>query len=331
MKQIFICLGIMLLSFFSTAQTVGTKVSFPGTDGKTYTGVIKEINGTQYKIKYDGFDFEAWVVRSQFTIIEPDTNNNNNAPIKAGNWQVGDKVQVKTYSMAKWENATILRVLTDRTPVMYKATLDNPAGYADATPLLAAEQIRSINAKPAINFPIKSRVDVALDDGRPKGRATVIEIKANGRYKVKYDGCKDYWDEEVDWSQLKPASVVDANNPDITAVMGKWAMFVYSYPNTVTSGNNIYRVYGTGAKAPPLLINTNGTFVWYDEFNKPPVKGSWVSHAKMEGLTMGTEAVNGIIIFDSRGNYWKIYKDGPDHIEARLMCSGETEGGTKIK
>lgn len=30
-------------------------------------------------------------------------------------------------------------------------------------------------------------------------------------------------------------------------------------------------------------------------------------------------------------NYWKIYKDGPDHIEARLMCSGETEGGTKIK
>lgn len=246
-------------------------------------------------------------------------------------WQVGDKVQVKTSAMDRWENATILRVLTDRTPTAYKATLENVGNYADATPLLRADQIRSVNAKPGITFPLNSRVDVYYDGGSPHARATVIEIKGGGRYKVRFDGCKAYWDEVVDWSQLKPATYVSPNDPDITAVFGKWAMFVYSYPNTVVKGNDLYREFGPGGKAPPLLINANGSFVWYDEFNKPPVKGTWTPHAKIEGLTMGTEAVNGIIIYDSRGNYWKVYKDRADHVEARQMCSGLTEGGTRIR
>ena len=333
MKQILIISLIIILSINSFAQDVGARVSLADASGKKYTGTIEAIYNGKYKIKYDGYDFQAWLTSNQFTVIGAANNYQNQQTTQQqnGNWQVGDKVQVKTYSMAKWENATILRVLTDRTPTMYKATLDNAAGYADATPLLAGNQVRSINAKPAINFSIKSRVDVTLDDGRPKGRATVIEIKSNGRYKVKYDGCKDYWDEDVDWSQLKTAAVVSSNDPDITAVIGKWAMFVYSYPNTVTIGNNVYREYGTGAKAPPLQINANGTYVWYDEYNKPPVKANWFTHAKIDGLTTGTESVNGIIIKDSYNIFWKIYKDRQDHIEARKMCSGETEGGSRIK
>ena len=197
--------------------------------------------------------------------------------------------------------------------------------------MLRADQIRSINAKPGISFPVNSRVDVYYDGGSPHARATVIEIKGGGRYKVRYDGCKAYRDEEVDWSQLKPAAYISSNDPSISPVFGKWAMFVYSYPNTVVKGNDLYREYGPGGKAPPLLINANGNFVWYDEYNKPPVKGTWTPHAKIEGLTTGTEAINGIIIYDSRGNYWKVYKDRADHIEARLMCSGETEGGTRIR
>ena len=116
------------------------------------------------------------------------------------NWQVGDKVQVKTSSMEKWENASILRVLADYNPIMYKATLDNPAGYADATPLLRADQIRSINARPITNFAITSRVDVYYDGGTPPARATVIEIEEGARYKVSYDGCTTVSDEEVDLS-----------------------------------------------------------------------------------------------------------------------------------
>lgn len=243
-------------------------------------------------------------------------------------WKIGDRVQVKTSAMEKWENATILR---DGGDGSYKATLDDPANYADATPLVYPNQIRSVNAKPATIFAINSRVDVYLSYGDPKGRATVLEIIDSGRYKVRYDGCKAYWDEVVDWSQLKPVTYISSDDPDLTATFGKWAMFVYSYPNTVLKGNDIYREYGPGGKAPPLLINANGTFVWYDEFKKPPVNGKWTAHAKIEGLKMGTESVNGILIYDSRGNYWKVYKDRADHIEARLMCSGETQGGTRIR
>ncbi|HTE34227.1 MAG TPA: hypothetical protein VK666_27800, partial [Chryseolinea sp.] len=95
--------------------------------------------------------------------------------------------------------------------------------------------------------------------------------------------------------------------------------------------NDVYREYGPGAKAPPLQINSNGSFVWYDEYNKPPVKGNWVTQAKIEGVKMGTETVNGILITDSRGILWKIYKDRPDHMTAQKMCSGETQGGTRLR
>lgn len=245
-------------------------------------------------------------------------------------WKVNDKVQVHTSSMEKWEDATIFLVLTDRTPSMYKAKLDNPGSYADTYPLVTVQQVRSRGIKPTNNFSVNSRVDAYYSSGGPNARATVIEDKGNGRYKVRYDGCKAYRDEEVDWSQLKPESVVSSNHPDITATFGKWAMFVYSYPNTVMRGDNAYREYGMGAKAPPLLINANGTYVWYDEFNKPPVKGNWATHAKIDGITMGTEKINGIILKDSHGIYWKIYKDSSDHIEARTMCDGLTQGGSRI-
>jgi hypothetical protein len=57
---------------FPPVQTlgVGSKVSFAASDGKTYTGTIKDIQGDQYKIKYDAFDFETWLGTSQFTVIE---------------------------------------------------------------------------------------------------------------------------------------------------------------------------------------------------------------------------------------------------------------------
>lgn len=251
-------------------------------------------------------------------------------PAFAQPWHVGDKVQARTSSMDKWENATIYRVNADWKPIMYKATMDNPGTYAITDLLLTAEQVRSRDLKPTA-FSLNNRVDVYYASGGPKARGTVIEIKNNGRYKIRYDGCKAYWDEEVDWSQLKPESVVASNDPEIAVLSGRWAMFVYSYPNTVVHGNGIYREYGPGAKAPPLQINANGTYVWYDEFNKPPVKGNWLTHAKIVGLTMGTEKDNGIILKDSRGLYWKIRNDRADHIEARKMCSGETQGGTRIK
>lgn len=56
-----------------TNNLVGSKVSFSAVDGKTYTGIVKEIQDNQYKIKYDGFDFESWLTKDQFTIVNTTT------------------------------------------------------------------------------------------------------------------------------------------------------------------------------------------------------------------------------------------------------------------
>lgn len=75
------------------AQTVGSKVSFTAVDGKPYTGIVKEIQGNQYKIKYDGFDFEAWLTNEQFTVASnatsavstlPGQNSKSNAKLNKG-------------------------------------------------------------------------------------------------------------------------------------------------------------------------------------------------------------------------------------------------------
>jgi hypothetical protein len=246
------------------------------------------------------------------------------------NWHIGDKVQVRTSSMDKWDNATIYLVLTDRTPTQYKAKMDVAGKYSDDYPLLRADQIRSADAKPATTFSLNSRVDLLYPDGSPHTRATVIEVLPGGRYKVGIDGCPSKWNEVVDWNQLKPAPAISITHPDITAIIGKWAMFTPSYPNTVIHGNDILRQYGTGAKAPPLLINANGTYIWYNEYNKPPVSGPWITDAKVEGLSSGIESFNGIIIAD-HDYYYKLYSDRPDHIVSERLCMGTTDMGTRIK
>jgi len=65
-----ICL-VCLHSIPAIAQKTGSKVSLVANDGKTYTGTITEVQGGTYKIRYDGFDFEASLTAAQFTVISP--------------------------------------------------------------------------------------------------------------------------------------------------------------------------------------------------------------------------------------------------------------------
>lgn len=88
MKQIISLFAAFVLYSSAMAQQVGSKVSFSATDGKTYTGIIKEVDGDKYKIKYDGFDFEAWLTSSQFSVIEnPPANNNQTTTLTETNPQ----------------------------------------------------------------------------------------------------------------------------------------------------------------------------------------------------------------------------------------------------
>ena len=58
----------MFVTTITSAEQIGSKVSFKAVDGKTYTGVVKEIDNNKYKIKYDGFELESWLDKSILTV-----------------------------------------------------------------------------------------------------------------------------------------------------------------------------------------------------------------------------------------------------------------------
>lgn len=70
MKNVLILLLALLITANAFTQTVGSKVSLVAVDGKNYTGKITEIQGDKYKVKYDGFTFDAWLNAQQFQVVE---------------------------------------------------------------------------------------------------------------------------------------------------------------------------------------------------------------------------------------------------------------------
>jgi hypothetical protein len=172
------------------------------------------------------------------------------------------------------------------------------------------------------------RVDVYLSDNQEgKNRGTIVGVEG-GRYKVHYDGCKDYWDEWVNAPRVRPAVSISAAAAEIKFFIGRWAMLSLAISDT--------RGYVWGSTSPGIQINGDGTYVWNQGAGKPPLKGNWIPHAKIEGARTGTEVENGIIIKDAKGAEWKMYRrkstsDNNDHITIRTMCSGETQTGTRVQ
>jgi len=77
LKKSFLLFFAAVLLGRSQAQNVGAKVSFPAVNGKTYTGVVNQIQGDLYKVKYDGFNFESWLKREQFTVVSDPSASGN--------------------------------------------------------------------------------------------------------------------------------------------------------------------------------------------------------------------------------------------------------------
>lgn len=277
-------------------------------------------------------------------------------------FKIGDKVEVRNMS-SEWVRATVIGIQDWRKSgegFVYRIHIDDP-NAANPEWNAFGDRIRPIgelppaqppvftpDPKPIANqpgaanaggFKVGDSVDVFYDARRGKDRGTIVEI-GNGKYKIHYDGCKSYWDAWEDRQLIHPAATISAADPEIVFLVGSWAMFTPSYPNTYVSGNTVYREYGVGAKAPPLQIKADGSYVWYFDFGKPAVRGKWRTHAKV-GEKIGKEAIsktvteNGIIIKDPSGQEWKLYKwimpGREDRITAQLMCSGETMVGSKIR
>lgn len=269
-------------------------------------------------------------------------------------FKMGEIVEVHSYFFnPPWHKAKILTFNTD-CPSQYRVEFIGEDAGDHGKPCVGANEVRALAAgqppaearnKPAGEnnplpgggaFKVGDRVDVYASYDKDKAqRGTIIEA-AGGRYKVHYDGCGTHFDAFIDQGDLHPAATISADALDIRFLFGRWVMFTPSYPNTTVRGDTVYREYGMGAKAPPLQINADGTYVWYDEYGKPPVSGRWTTDAKIEGAKFNTAFVNGVILKDSKGGLWKVYRwkpegDNEDRITARTMCSGQTVTGTRIR
>lgn len=169
-------------------------------------------------------------------------------------------------------------------------------------------------------------VDVYLSGGQQgKNRGTIIETNGS-QYKVHYDGCTEKDDVWENSSLVRPAAVISADNAAIKFFTGKWLMTTVGLSSAAIAWS----------KSPGIQINSDGTYIWYQDGGKTPVRGKWLPHAKIEGAREGTETENGIIIKDAKGAPWKMYRrkstlDNDDHITIRLMCWGETKMGTRAQ
>lgn len=176
------------------------------------------------------------------------------------------------------------------------------------------------------NMKVGDRVDVYLSGNQEgKNRGTIIDLGDN-QVKVRYDGCSEKQDVWENFVLVHPETIISAEDPEIKFFKGKWSM-------TTVGMSSEAIAWG---KSAGIQINSDGTYLWYQDGGKPPVKGKWQAHAKIDGTRFGTEKQNGILISDAKGYTWKIYRrrstiDNDDHITAQLMCSGETKMGTRVR
>jgi len=250
-------------------------------------------------------------------------------------YSVGQRVEAMNSFTDGWQAGTVTRVDDERPAhgnLKYLVHLDKPANDGEDDWSFFENEVRPLQA--FTPFRVGTRVDVYYSPGNGKGRGKVIGAPdGSGRYLIHYDGCAKYMDERVDHALVVKAKHLSRSSRAVRFLEGKWIMFTPSYPNTVEHNGELYREYGSGAKSPPLTIKANGRYVWFDEYNKKPVRGRWKADAKLPNA-IGTYTLDGIVIKDRHGAPWKVYKRKADdhkaHMTAQRVCSGLTEIGTKI-
>ena len=171
---------------------------------------------------------------------------------------------------------------------------------------------------------MNSRVDAFKENGEAIGRGSVIQIVSGEKYKIRLDGCFEKNDVVVKVDNLKTAVNLEKDDSSLTGIFGKWQLLAYNYPKDFTGLVN-------NGTEPPLTIKQDGTYTWYDEYNKPSIIGNWYAYAKMEGVKEGPNSYNGVILTDKTNLFWKVYTGGDGNIPALRMCGTETRDGTPLR
>ncbi|MEJ7627474.1 MAG: hypothetical protein WKF35_11465 [Ferruginibacter sp.] len=227
MKIIFLFILSIFFYKYTHAQTIGSQVSIVAVDGKTYSGIVMEIQGDNYKVKYDGYDFEAWLTSSQFTVTnnksQPQTTQQNNAHnnlnITGESWQrqynIGDKVELKIND-AMWQKCEVvenpvgglLRVNCEE----YISGKDTRAGGVyivynkeDIHPLKKQQELTRAQ------FKVGDKIE-AMDKGK-WFNATILETKGNG-YLVHWEGYSSTYDAIISAEKVRNKTGSAINEAD---------------------------------------------------------------------------------------------------------------------
>ena len=148
---------------------------------------------------------------------------------------------------------------------------------------------------------VGSRLERAGMLNRP---AVITEVDTKkGLYKVKYDN-----GDLPEW--LPPRKLTGCTGQTGEAIkddyfIGKWSMFVGPTPHYEDRGSDRYLVVGPGGKAPPLVVNADGSYVWTID-SKTQIKGRWRKMAANE-LKYGTKAPAILLIKGEDGMDWMMW------------------------
>jgi len=164
---------------------------------------------------------------------------------------------------------------------------------------------------------------------------TIVAVdEKKGTYQVKSesDGLLDWYPASKLKDFCKGAEAATVTEAYFT---GTWELFVGPTPHYEDRGSNTYLVVGSGAKAPPLVINANGSFTWRID-SKTTVTGKW---RKMESkeLKYGTKAPAILLMKGESGKDWEVWSRGTnassnrDAITVERMDMGLSYMGTRTK
>lgn len=163
---------------------------------------------------------------------------------------------------------------------------------------------------------------------------TILAVdEAKGSYQVKSDR-----DGLVDWvkaTNLRYSCVgAEARPVSDNFFFGKWDLFVGPTPHYETKGSDRYLVVGAGAKAPPLLINPDGTYVWRID-SKKTITGKWRKMAESE-RKYHAKGPAVLLMNAEDGKNWEVSQRGVnptnnrDTINVERMDLGLSYQGTRM-
>ena len=164
------------------------------------------------------------------------------------------------------------------------------------------------------------------------GTIVAVDMK-KGTYQIKSES-----DGLLDWY---PASKLShfCKGAEASAVTesyftGTWNLFVGPTAHHEDYGSTRYLVVGPGAKAPPLVINANGTYIWRIDSQKT-VTGKWRKLADTE-MRSGTKSPAILLMKGEDGKDWQVSNAGvnagsnKDRISIDRMDLGLSYQGTRM-